>query len=68
MRDCTGKRIPAPRVGDRVMEKPFFGLDNPTTLLPGTVVAVNRAHGHYTVRFDRGYRENFRITDWRKSE
>lgn len=43
------------------MKRPFFGIDNITRPIPCTVVHVNARHGHYTVRFEAGYREAFRF-------
>lgn len=54
-----------PKVGDRLME-------HPTTLIPGvgssvpparacTVVYVNAAHFWYTVEFDDGLRESYKL-------
>lgn len=59
MRSCCGRRLRLPAVGERRLERPFFGLDNLTRTIPCTVIYVNEAHGWYTVRFDAGYREAY---------
>lgn len=53
--------ISGPRLGERLMKRPFFGIDNITHPIPCTVVHVNARHGHYTVRVEAGYREAFRF-------
>ena len=60
---CTGQVICGPQVGQRVIAIPYYGCDMTKIPQPGTVVDVNEAHGHYTVLFDVGYRENYRFLD-----
>ena len=58
---CNGAVLHGPQVGDRLMEKPYFGIDNLTDPIPCTVVYVNEAHGYYTVQFDAGYRQAYKF-------
>lgn len=59
IRTCSGASLHGPRLGDRLLEKPFFGIDNLDRPLPCTVVYVNQRHGWYTVHFDAGYRQSY---------
>ena len=61
MRTCNGAIIRGPQVGDRLMRKPYFGIDNLTGPIPCTVVYVNPQHGFYTVQFDAGYRQSYKF-------
>lgn len=60
---CTGIPLKPPKIGDRLLHKPFFGIDNLTHPIPCTVVYVNEDHGWYTVQFDAGYRQAYRVFD-----
>lgn len=60
---CTGAVLTGPRVGDRLMKKPHFGIDSVPAPIPCTVIYVNKAHGFYTVLFDVGYRQSFAFTE-----
>ena len=55
---CNNTAVCGPQMGDRLMKKPYFGIDNLTDPIPCTVVYVNDAHGFYTVQFDAGYRQS----------
>ena len=43
------------------MRKPERGHDNIPAPIPCTVVYVNEAHGLYTVQFDAGYRQAYKV-------
>ena len=43
------------------MRKPELGHDNIPDPIPCTVTYVNEAHGFYTVQFEAGYRQAFRL-------
>ena len=58
---CNNTAVRGPRVGDRLMRKPYFGIDNLPDPIPCTVVYVNEAHGFYTVQFDAGYRQAYKF-------
>ena len=58
---CNNTAVRGPQVGDRLMEKPYFGIDNLTDPIPCTVVYVNESHGFYTVLFDSGYRQSYKF-------
>lgn len=61
MRTCNGAIIRGPQVGDRLMKKPYFGIDDLKEPIPCTVVYVNAAHGFYTVQFEAGYRQAYKF-------
>lgn len=63
MYTCTGAPLTPPKIGDRLYHKPFFGIDNLAHPLPCTVVYVNEAHSFYTVRFEAGYRQSYKVFD-----
>ena len=58
---CNGTAVNGPKIGERLMEKPFFGIDNLDAPIPCTVTYVNEAHGYYTVQFDAGYRQSYKF-------
>ena len=58
---CNNTAVRGPQVGDRLIQKPHFGIDNLTDPIPCTVVYVNEAHGYYTVQFDAGYRQSYKF-------
>ena len=58
---CNNTAVRGPQVGDRLIKKPHFGIDNLTAPIPCTVVYVNKAHGFYTVLFDSGYRQSYKF-------
>ena len=58
---CNNTAVRGPQVGDRLIKKPYFGIDNLTDPIPCTVVYVNEAHGYYTVQFDDGYRQAYKF-------
>ena len=58
---CNNTAVRGPQVGDRLLKKPYFGLDNLTDPSPCTVVYVNDANGFYTVQFDAGYRQAYKF-------
>ena len=51
-----------PKIGDRLMEHPttLIGTEAPPKR-PCTVVAVHVAHLWYTVEFDNGLRESYKL-------
>ena len=57
---CNNTAVCGPQVGDLLMKKPYFGIDNLPDPIPCTVVYVNEAHGFYTVQFDAGYRQAYK--------
>ena len=58
---CNNTAVRGPQVGDRLMKKPYFGIDNLDGPIPCTVTYVNEAHGFYTVQFDAGYRQAYKF-------
>ena len=58
---CNNTAVRGPQVGDRLIKKPHFGIDNLTDPILCTVVYVNEAHGFYTVLFDSGYRQSYKF-------
>lgn len=58
---CNKTAVRGPQVGDRLMEKPYFGIDDLKDPIPCTVVYVNEKHGFYTVQFDAGYRQAYKF-------
>ena len=58
---CNNTAVRGPQVGDRLIKKPYFGIDKLTARIPCTVVYVNEAHGFYTVQFDAGYRQAYKF-------
>lgn len=57
-------RAQLPRVGDRLIERPIKGKANgicSSAEQPCTVVFVNTDKLWYTVQFDSGYRETFKL-------
>ena len=58
---CNNTAVRGPQVGDRLIKKPYFGIDNLTDPIHCTVVYVNKAHGFYTVQFDAGYRQSYKF-------
>lgn len=51
-----------PKVGDRVMERPFtFQGETDTSKRPCTVVEVHPDRFWYTVEFDNGLRESYKL-------
>ena len=58
---CNNTAVCGPQVGDLLMKKPYFGIDNLDAPIPCTVVYVNEAHGFYAVQFDAGYRQAYKF-------
>ena len=58
---CNNTPVRGPHVGERLMRKPYFGIDDLKEPIPCTVVYVNEAHGYYTVQFDAGYRQAYKF-------
>ena len=56
-------REPLPKVGDRRMEIPTIAEDNGynTKPMPCVVVRVNWNHFWYTVQFENGTRESYKL-------
>lgn len=56
-------RAQLPKVGDRRMEIPTITEGNGynKTPKPCVVVEVNRAHFWYTVKFEDGFRESYKV-------
>ena len=57
-----------PKVGDKRREVPTVylssGRNEPPTPQPCVVVRVNQAHLWYTVEFENGFRESYKVPRW----
>ena len=58
---CNNVPVRGPHVGERLMKKPYFGIDNLDSPIPCTVVYVNHKHLYYTVQFAAGYRQAYKF-------
>ena len=58
---CNRTAVIGPKIGERLMRKPELGYDNIPDPIPCTVVYVNKAHVFYTVQFDAGYRQSYKL-------
>lgn len=58
---CNNTAVRGPQVGDRLIKKPYFGIDDLKDPITCTVVYVNEKHGFYTVQFDAGYRQAYKF-------
>ena len=64
-----------PKVGDHRMERPTIdettnsrGTLAPTRPQPCVVVEVNEAHLWYTVQFENGFRESYKVPRYRTTQ
>ena len=58
---CNNTAVRRPQVADRLIKKPYFGIDNLTDPIPCTAVYANEAYGFYTVQFDAGYSQSYKF-------